>query len=272
MNFREGYLQALGVTDRSKLKDVRDLAHNIRQFEIELYWKRATYFWAFQLIAFAALGLLFKDGEVKNPQLLTIPASIGVVTAFAGILTARGSKFWQENWEAHVDLLEEETGERLTQVVMCRKAPQHSVSRVNESLLCLLVLGWFVVLFFSAIPQATSIFRFIPQPYQGVGIFLAVVLACVWMWRSNRTHFSGRTFHWAGTTWKPYSEEHKEKVPFIIWRDPLSERSARIPEASPRVQTDPPERVSPQEVSIVTNPEDRDLSSIAISRHPIQPS
>jgi hypothetical protein len=245
MNFREGYLQALGVTDRSKLKKVRELAHGIRQFEIELYWKRATYFWAFQLIAFAALGLLFKDGEVKNPQLLMIPASIGVVTAFAGILTARGSKFWQENWEAHVDLLEEETGERLTQVVMCRKAPQHSVSRVNESLLCLLALGWLVVLFFSAIPQATWIFRVIPQPYQGAGIFLAVVLACVWMWRSNKTHFSGRMFHWAGTTWTPYSEKEKGKAPFIIWRDPLSERRARTLEDSSEVQTEPHESVSP---------------------------
>ena len=245
MNFRGAYLQALGVTDREKLVNIRKLAHDIRQFEIELYWKRATYFWAFQLVAFAALGLLFKDGEMKSVQLLTIPASIGVVTAFAGILTARGSKFWQENWEAHVDLLEEETGERLTQVVMCRKAPQHSVSRVNESLLCLLALGWLVVLLLSAIPQAMSIFRFIPQPYKGAGIFLVVVLACIWLRSSNRTHFSGRMFHWAGTSWTPYSEKDKGKVPFIIWRDPLSQSPVPILEAPPEGQTEPHKRASP---------------------------
>lgn len=232
MNFRERYLEALGVTDRDELKKVCELAHDIRQFEIELYWKRATYFWAFQLVAFAALGLLFKDGEVKNPQLLTIPASIGVITAFAGILTARGSKFWQENWEAHVDLLEEATQERLTQVVLCRRSPQYSVSRVNESLLHLLTIGWTVVLFFSAIPQATGIFRIIPQPYQGAAIFLAVVVACVWMWRSNQTHFKGRMFHVGGTNWTPYSLKTKGMSPLIIWRDPLSEKSIRKTEAA----------------------------------------
>jgi hypothetical protein len=216
MSFREHYLQALGVTDKSELKKVQELAHDIRQFEIELYWKRATYFWAFQLVAFAALGLLFKDGNLANPQILTIPASIGVITAFAGILTARGSKFWQENWESHVDLLEQETKQRLTQVVMCRRPPQHSVSRVNESLLRLLTVGWLVVLFFSAIPQATVIFKHLPQPYLGAGIFMAVVLACVRMWHSNKTQFTGRVFHLDGTNWTAYSSNTKGTLPYSL--------------------------------------------------------
>lgn len=118
MNFRDRYFEALGTRDKSKVEDALKRAHDIRQFEIELYWKRATYFWAFQLIAFTALGLLLKDGEIKSMPLLRIPSSIGVITAFAGMLTARRSKFWQENWEAHVDLLEDETEERLTQVVI----------------------------------------------------------------------------------------------------------------------------------------------------------
>jgi hypothetical protein len=67
--------------------------------------------------------------------LLLISASIGVITAFAGYLTANGSKFWQENWEAHVDLLENEIGVRLTQVMLCREPPQFSVSRINRFLL-----------------------------------------------------------------------------------------------------------------------------------------
>jgi hypothetical protein len=107
-SFHDRYFEALGlnpVADRCKLKAAHARAHDIRKFEIELYWKRATYFWAFQLVAFTALGLLFKDGELANPGLLIIPGTIGTVTAFAGYLTARGSKFWQQNWEAHVDLL-----------------------------------------------------------------------------------------------------------------------------------------------------------------------
>jgi hypothetical protein len=49
------------------------------------------------LVAFTALGLLFKDGKLNLPELLVIPGMIGAVTAFAGYLSARGSKFWQEN-------------------------------------------------------------------------------------------------------------------------------------------------------------------------------
>ncbi len=136
MDLRERYFEALGTRDESKCESARVLAHEIFKFEVELYWKRATYFWAFQLVAFAALGLLFKDGKLSDPRLLVIPASIGVITAFAGFLTARGSKFWQVNWESHVDLLESEVNMRLTQVIMCRKSgPQFSVTRVNESLL-----------------------------------------------------------------------------------------------------------------------------------------
>src|ERR1017187_9081897 len=127
MAFRNRYFQALGIgiDEEPKLEAARRLAHDIRQFEIELYWKRATYFWAFQLIAFTTLGLLFKDGNIVGlGQLplgrLLIPAPIGVITALAGYLTARGSKFWQKNWEAHVDLLEDETKKRLTHVILCR--------------------------------------------------------------------------------------------------------------------------------------------------------
>src|SRR5262245_36084396 len=110
-SFRERYLEALDidpVKDVSELKAAHARAHEIRKFEIDLYWKRAAYFWAFQLIAFTALGLLLRDGDFAQTRLLLIPAGIGAVTAFAGYLTARGSKFWQENWEAHVDLLEGE--------------------------------------------------------------------------------------------------------------------------------------------------------------------
>jgi hypothetical protein len=59
--------------------------------------------------------LFSKDGESKSVPLLLIPESIGVITAFAGYLTARGSNFWQEHWEA----LENELRMWLTQVVMC---------------------------------------------------------------------------------------------------------------------------------------------------------
>jgi hypothetical protein len=227
--FRDRYFHALGIRPgkNDKLDAACKSAHDIRQFEIELYWKRATYFWAFQAIAFTALGLLFKDGSIRPlGQLslgrLLIPAPIGVLTALAGWLTARGSKFWQENWEAHVDLLENETKVRLTHVVLCRDSPQFSVSRINQRLLGYLALGWSGVLIVGAIPAAAGILK-------GLSLWLGLVVAAITFalayglfW--TKTKLTGCVYRpdesdekWAD--YPPKQARRKPTVPFIIWRD-----------------------------------------------------
>jgi len=119
-------------------------AHGLRKFEIENYWKRATYFWGFQLVAFGALALVAKDGRFQ-PSLVLVVAAIGAVTAFTGGLTARGSKFWQQNWERHVDLLERPVEGKLMEIVFLKaKRPTFSVSRVNERLLDVFCAAWLI--------------------------------------------------------------------------------------------------------------------------------
>lgn len=116
-------------------------AHDLRKFEIGHYWTRSAYFWGFQLVAFAALALTVKDGRIAPPLVLAV-AVVGAITAFAAILTAYGSKFWQENWERHVDMLEAGIEGRLAQTVLVTDELSFSVSRVNERLLELVLLGW----------------------------------------------------------------------------------------------------------------------------------
>jgi hypothetical protein len=145
------YLKALSlpmpdpaVVDRVAQTAALDRAHELRKFEIENYWKRATYFWAFQLAAFTLFGLLwqmFAERKLERAALL-VPTTLGAITAQVGWLTAKGSKFWQENWEGHVDLLEQAREGRLTQVIINRRGQQYSVSRVNEALMLLLMCGW----------------------------------------------------------------------------------------------------------------------------------
>lgn len=110
-----------------RLENAYKQAADIRKFEIELFWKRGTYYWAFILAAFTAhfalLGMIFstfnKD-ENKELSLKNICELPGfslfalAVTAFfcfffslAWTLVNKGSKFWQKNWEAHIDMLEE---------------------------------------------------------------------------------------------------------------------------------------------------------------------
>jgi hypothetical protein len=270
--FRGRYFQALGIRideehkpDASKLKAARKLAHKIRQFEIELYWKRATYFWAFQLIAFTALGLLLKDGHISPlGQLplgrLLIPAPIGVITAFAGYLTARGSKFWQENWEAHVDLLEDETQERLTHVILCRDRPQFSVSRVNQQLLLYLTLGWLVVLVAGAFPQAADYLKerssWLGYVALGVTVVLAFGLSIC------RSDFTGCAYYPGAEGWSDYPPKgptfwqrlwqcflsRRSHKPFIIWRD-RSAKDVTVEQKPTPAASGPDNQPTPRRVS-----------------------
>lgn len=251
-SFRDHYFQALGTRNPDELKEACKLAYEIRKFEIELYWKRATYFWAFQLIAFTALGFVLKGGQCKSLPLLLIAESIGVITALAGYLTARGSKFWQENWEAHVDLLEHEMGVRLTQVILCREPPQFSVSRINRFLLLLLTFAWTIALFLGAVAliltgpsPAPEVPKWLWPFSAGITIPILIGVVCRIMYRRNRTHFTGRTYSFGETSWTEYGFRRTNAVPFILWRDPLSERRARIPESSPEGQREPDGRASP---------------------------
>jgi lipopolysaccharide export LptBFGC system permease protein LptF len=59
-----------------------------RKFEIELYWKRASYFWTFIAAIFA--GYLLKGSESELSFLI---ACVGLVFSFAWFLANKGSKF-----------------------------------------------------------------------------------------------------------------------------------------------------------------------------------
>jgi len=103
------YLAAFGAEPglRERLEDALDTAIEIRNFEIGLYWKRAAYFWTLIGAAFAGLvALLAKDNGSPPEALVFLVACVGFLLSFAWYLVNRGSKFWQENWETQVEILE----------------------------------------------------------------------------------------------------------------------------------------------------------------------
>lgn len=141
-------------------------ALDIRKFEIELYWKRATYFWTF-IGATMAGFLAIQASDIANKKdLSVILACLGFVFSFAWFCVNRGSKFWQENWEKHVDILENEVTGPLYKVILSRNnelkfkdkiinqitGPANiSVSKVNQ-LISLYVFALWVFLLFYSLP------------------------------------------------------------------------------------------------------------------------
>jgi len=123
-----------------------------RKFEIELYWKRATYFWTFIGAAFAAYFVLQTQ---RDFSVTYIAACLGFMFSLAWYYVNRGSKFWQQNWEMHVDLLETEIAGPLYKTVLqphpyrfwnLSDAYPFSVSKINQILSLLVTLVWLLLM------------------------------------------------------------------------------------------------------------------------------
>lgn len=134
----------------------------IRKFEIELYWKRATYFWTFIAAAFTGYALTHKTGNNPDPWLSILFSGIGLVFSYTWYLVNRGSKFWQSNWEQHVDMLEDVTLGPLYKIVVVTKdslsknplisSAQFSVSKLNQILSVFVIIIWLTLFIKSLLP------------------------------------------------------------------------------------------------------------------------
>ena len=105
------YKQSFGLgspPDKERAKAALELALDIRKFEIGLYWQRAAYFWALIAAAFAGYFAILSADKLSDKEYLAYVLScIGLIFTWAWFLVNRGSKYWQENWENHVDMLED---------------------------------------------------------------------------------------------------------------------------------------------------------------------
>ena len=147
----EFYRQALDLSGAGGKKEraaALERAHEIRQFEIELYWKRANYFWLLQAAVFAAVGLTWKSDPASFPRFVPLVlSSLGLTTAWAAWLGTQGSKFWQRNWEHHIDMLETEfEGNLYKTVYVGPSGVKWSLSGISENLALLFSVFWGLIL------------------------------------------------------------------------------------------------------------------------------
>lgn len=128
------YYKRLGFEDyskefsRQKQKAAYEAIVDYRKFEIELYWKRAAYFWAFMVSIFAILGVLVSSSNADEYFIFLI-LCVGFLISNAWYYSNKGSKFWQRHWEKHLDLIEDSFTGSLYKTVFGRKS--YSVSKIN---------------------------------------------------------------------------------------------------------------------------------------------
>ncbi len=135
--------------ESERQKRALEYALDIRKFEIDLYWRRATYFWT--LIAATFAGYLALAGASTKPLLLFLISCLGLVLSLGWYLVNRGSKYWQTNWERHVDCLEDEfvgplykTNVSKQQFSLFRfwEGYPYSVSKVNQLISLFVFTVW----------------------------------------------------------------------------------------------------------------------------------
>jgi hypothetical protein len=154
-------------------------------------------FWGFQIVAFAALALSVNRGSVNAPLVLIVSV-LGALAAWTGVLTARGSKFWQANWEAHVDFLEPEVEGKLHVTALVAKRLEYSVSRVNERFLQVVFSGWIVVYAAgAAVLIWPDLLKLLPAHAVVLQIGLPAIAFAMGMWRlmhNTKSNLRGRAF------------------------------------------------------------------------------
>ncbi len=150
-----------------KKEKALEYALETRKFEIELYWKRATYFWTFIAAALAAYGVIQGSKDIAQKEHLSVLVGVlGLVFSFAWQSVNRGSKLWQENWENHVAMLEDDIIGPLYKTVAGRPRvaaqrssikqfltgpKSYSVSKINQLVSIFVTVVW-VLLIWKAIP------------------------------------------------------------------------------------------------------------------------
>lgn len=179
-------------------------ALDIRKFEIDLYWKRATYFWAFIATALTGFIIIQASPSTNKADLSVLLSNLGIAFSFAWLCVNRGSKQWQENWENHVDMLEDKVQGPLYKVVLSRRKPKGmkewalhlltgpspiSVSKVNQ-LIGLYITALWVGLLFYSLP---SFAKTLPINWYYVGITVMTIVLCVLFATVGRTWGGGHS-------------------------------------------------------------------------------
>ncbi|EOV6197577.1 hypothetical protein J8995_02000 [Klebsiella quasipneumoniae subsp. quasipneumoniae] len=141
----EEYYDTLVNICPAKAERAFEKAWATRNFEIEMYWKRATYFWAFIASIFVGyFALVSSENYVKYDRFNHVEVyfliCIGFILSVAWHLTNMGSKSWQRHWEVHVDLLEDAFTGPLYKTVHPQMT--YSVSKINEIVSFVFVFIW----------------------------------------------------------------------------------------------------------------------------------
>ena len=157
---RETYISLFDNYEGNKEEVLKQIL-DIRKFEIELYWKRTSFFWTIIGAIIAGYFIAFSklDSSLNSLKILFSLANLGLIFSIGWYFVNRGSKYWQVNWEKHLDTIEDDIIGPLYKTTISRKyygttkqffrlvSPfPFSVSKINQVLNLVLIGFWLLII------------------------------------------------------------------------------------------------------------------------------
>ncbi|HML32315.1 hypothetical protein [Sporomusa sphaeroides] len=181
---KEEYYTEFKLNETNKLNEALKYAHDIRKFEIDLYWKRATYFWTFIGATFAGYFALLAGNNKPDSDMLFLLNCLGFAFSLSWFFVNRGSKVWQENWEKHVDMLEDAIVGPLYKTTIKNTVSKwnivrqrgFSASKINELLSLYICLIWILL----SSRMICNIYHW-NEPFEGFNIVIFGVITLIFM-------------------------------------------------------------------------------------------
>lgn len=201
------YLKEFAHLSHEEKKEVIKIILDTRKFEIELYWKRSTYYWTLIGAIFVGYFTTYAhfDDEPRKLEILYFLNCLGLLFSVGWYFVNRGSKFWQMNWEKHAEALETDIIGPLFKMTISDKeyssnkklinlfAPfPFSVSKINQILNLVVIVFWLTVLVSNSIENleiSSDVFKHV---YIYILIFTVIGFwALLFKGRSNKKDRDG---------------------------------------------------------------------------------
>lgn len=169
--------------NKERLKFAYEKAWENRNYEIDKFWTRAAYFWGFIVLIFGGYLTAITSDKIKGvvaEYLDLYLLSLGFLFSLAWFLVIRGSKCWQENWENHIDWLENFISGPIYKTVFYRQNRFYSVSKLNEVMSVVVIIVWLTLLsqtYYSRYDLGFNNINFVPMITLVItGLFTCIML------------------------------------------------------------------------------------------------
>ena len=160
MNQKEYFKKVFGTEKPAKkrIEAALDRAHEIRQFEIRLYWERSLFFWGFVIALFTGLFFLVSAEEgafIHTNKLffnvsLFVLCCLGLLVSVAWLYIHKGSRTWQKNWEHHIDLLEDKIIGNLYKSVIGKGSEFFAPGQIHKTIIHAFIIVWILLIIYTA--------------------------------------------------------------------------------------------------------------------------